>query len=546
MEIENRGDIRLYVHHELQRYINDPKAIEELRETIVSRDSGIFQWAVLMVGTVHDLYLSGVRLSRILDAISTKPVHPHDLYRSLFEDIGKEKRQKSLQIIRWVLFAKQPLSLGQLRHAIAVESDPESTSLAECLESVDCETDDELERRIRELSRGLLEGYGVYRMIQFIHQSALDFVSEEGYRILDDSLQSFEEFIGKSHFKLSRICVRYMNMERAQLDRSLKYDDLADFIQDTGLLGYASNYWLRHAKDVEAHNIHQDDLLALFGWLVSELVDAWTRSQIHFRLQNPIPVKVEVGMDLLEIAARSGLTSVVRECLDRLSKNVVKVPADHWEHHRSPLSWAAASAEEGVVKMLIERDDVDVNFKGAGKHPPILYAASRGHVQIVKLLLTHKAIDVNRTSKGRTLLGYALVCGFDEIQSLLLSRNDLDVNLLYRGKSLLAWAIRKNDKQFLKKLLERKDINVNLQDVKGWTSTPLCWAAYYGHVEIIKMLLAHPAIDVDMKDAWGGNALEIATGKRRQDIIALLKDARATMPEPPASRTVYYGAEGDL
>ncbi len=50
-------------------------------------------------------------------------------------------------------------------------------------------------------------------------------------------------------------------------------------------------------------------------------------------------------------------------------------------------------------------------------------------------------------------------------------------------------------------LLQNKDINVNIQDVDKWT--PIHWAVYNKNIEIIKLLLAHPHIDVNLKDSYG-------------------------------------------
>jgi hypothetical protein len=62
VENENRRDIRRYVHQELQRNIRDEKAVELLEDAILANDSGIFQWAVLIVSIVTDLFFEGTRL----------------------------------------------------------------------------------------------------------------------------------------------------------------------------------------------------------------------------------------------------------------------------------------------------------------------------------------------------------------------------------------------------------------------------------------------------------------------------------------------------
>jgi len=53
----------------------------------------------------------------------------------------------------------------------------------------------------------------------------------------------------------------------------------------------------------------------------------------------------------------------------------------------TPLSWAARNGHEGVVKLLLEREDVDPNYPGVNDLTPLGYAAVKGHERIVKLLL---------------------------------------------------------------------------------------------------------------------------------------------------------------
>ena len=54
----------------------------------------------------------------------------------------------------------------------------------------------------------------------------------------------------------------------------------------------------------------------------------------------------------------------------------------------------------------------------------------------------------------------------------------------------------------------------------------MIWAAGKGHVEIVRMLLAHHA-DVDAKDSRGETALEWAMGAKKTDVVRLLREAGA-------------------
>jgi len=92
---------------------------------------------------------------------------------------------------------------------------------------------------------------------------------------------------------------------------------------------------------------------------------------------------------------------------------------------RTPVMWAARSGCTGVVGILLEREDVDVNKKDKNGWAPLLWAAFRGHVGVVQVLLARKDIDteVADIRYGLTALSWAalrgcggavgLLCGHD-------------------------------------------------------------------------------------------------------------------------------------
>lgn len=51
---------------------------------------------------------------------------------------------------------------------------------------------------------------------------------------------------------------------------------------------------------------------------------------------------------------------------------------------RTPLSQAAESGHEAVVKLLVERDDVEVGSKDEFGQTPLSWAAEEGHETVVK------------------------------------------------------------------------------------------------------------------------------------------------------------------
>ncbi|OCK72965.1 ankyrin, partial [Lepidopterella palustris CBS 459.81] len=76
---------------------------------------------------------------------------------------------------------------------------------------------------------------------------------------------------------------------------------------------------------------------------------------------------------------------------------------------------AAENGREGIVKLLVEQDDVDINSKdGVGK-TPLSWAAKKGRTEVVRLLLTESGININsKDGAGKTPLSWAAEEGHTE------------------------------------------------------------------------------------------------------------------------------------
>ena len=64
----------------------------------------------------------------------------------------------------------------------------------------------------------------------------------------------------------------------------------------------------------------------------------------------------------------------------------------------TPLAWAAWNGHEEVVKILLERDDINPEKPSESGHTPLCYAAEGGHEGVVELLLERD--DVNPEKPG--------------------------------------------------------------------------------------------------------------------------------------------------
>ncbi|EMD68554.1 hypothetical protein COCSADRAFT_22990 [Bipolaris sorokiniana ND90Pr] len=72
------------------------------------------------------------------------------------------------------------------------------------------------------------------------------------------------------------------------------------------------------------------------------------------------------------------------------------------DYDQEQLLVAAKYGDEEIVKLLLRKDEADVNFKDMNGRTPLLWAAFGGHLTIFECLLQKKA-DVNATAAGDRL-----------------------------------------------------------------------------------------------------------------------------------------------
>lgn len=119
----------------------------------------MFQWAVLVthrVATLHD-----ENKEHVLNEIKKTPPDLGDLYQDMLAPLllkGRETdRELALRILRWVLFARDPLTLKQLRYAVTVNPNGSIISRGDSEILVHWFKDDsEICRRIERLTQAWL------------------------------------------------------------------------------------------------------------------------------------------------------------------------------------------------------------------------------------------------------------------------------------------------------------------------------------------------------------------------------------------------------
>jgi len=484
-------------------------------------------------------------------------------YAATLSRLRAQKGYKSvlgLKVLMWVLYSERPLRAEELRHALGVEIgsadlDPENipalrTLVASCL--------------------GLVTVEASSSTVRLVHFT------------LQEYLSSDPTIFHSPHSVIAEVCLTYLSF------RSIKRlsPTLYWALSTTPLLGYASIYWGRHASRGMTENIKilalklldrfdehiSAHLLLLHNWSWSFVVPYYSGATgptgftgLHGAAFLGIVEIVAAVLDMKEWdvnaadcmgsvaltwAAIRGHDGVVKILVEREDVNPDQPDT---KYGRTPLSWAAEKGHDGVVKILVEREHVNPDQPDTKYgRTPLSWAAEKGHEGVVKILLKRKDVNPNRTGnrRGRTPLSWAAAEGHERVVKMLLEREDVNPNeadAIY-GWTPLLWAALNGHEGAVKVLLEREDVNPNEADT-NYHRTPLLWAATNGHGGVVKMLLEREDVDPNQADALYGRAPLLWAAKRgHEGVVKMLlerEDVNPNQADTRGGRTpLSWAAEG--
>ncbi|KAK4070988.1 uncharacterized protein Triagg1_6355 [Trichoderma aggressivum f. europaeum] len=515
LEKENRGDISTYVRSELSSFGESiPITIPAL---IIDRASGVFLWAELVVKHVVHLGLNGHGPTEIAAAVHSIPKGLDELYDGLVHSMTPS----SLKLIKWVCFAKRPLSVSELRWAMAINA--EYSSLNACQNANDYIPDDSrMKKQIVKLSQGLAEvTMGPNPIVQFIHQSVKDFFTDKGLsklvgKIVGGSI-SRDTAIGRSHLELSKSCIQYFAMEEIVQFTSYEKQNLYG---DYPFLHYAISSWMTHLKESENYTIAPEGILELFGWPEDDLSDIWT--ELYNEMDEDSDGCPIDNIHLDHVAARYDLKGVMNAILQSDGMTAIGVDTPNGDG-MTPLALAAQSGHEAMVKLLLAISHVEIDTKSLKDRTPLFLAAEEGHVAIASLLLATKQVDVNvkDNEEGQTPLSSAAKNGHEAMVGLLLATGQAEIDSKSSNhQTPLSLAAENGHEAVVRLLLATGQAEIDAKDATGWTA--LSWAVTNEHESVVKLLLATGQVDINVKDLFGRTPLLLAALSGSEAIVKLL------------------------
>ena len=468
-----------------------------------------------------------------------------DAYTATLTRLRAQKGYKSvlgLKVLMWVLHSERPLKAQELCHALGVEIgstnlDPENvpalrTLVGSCL--------------------GLVTVEASSLTVRLVHFT------------LQEHLSRNPTVFDSSHSTIAEVCLTYLNFGCVR--------DLAPTLYSAPktmpLLEYASVYWGRHARWGMTENVKMLALRLLDRFdehISAQLlllhynqdgsegpyycgVEGPTRfTRLHgaafLGIAEIVSAVLEMkeqgsnaddcmGMTALIWASNRGHEEVVKILLEREDVNPNQADT---EYGRTPLSWAAESGCEWVVKMLLDREDINPNQTDTNfGRTPLSWAAKRGYEGIVKMLLERDDVDPNQadTKYGRKPLSWAAESGCEGVVKMFLERDDVDPNQADTeyGRTPLSWAALSGSEGVVKILLERDSVDPNQADTE-YGRTPLSWAAVRGREGVVKLLLEREDVNPDQADTKSGRTpLSWAATGGNEEVVRILLEQEDVNP----------------
>jgi ankyrin repeat protein len=185
---------------------------------------------------------------------------------------------------------------------------------------------------------------------------------------------------------------------------------------------------------------------------------------------------------------------------------------------RSAFSWAAGDGLSTVLTYFLQDSQLEPNLLDKRGRSALSWAAGNGHTEAVRVLVKSKRCD--KSSKDddcRNAISWACKGGHDKVLKILIKYgcpgiDDEDVD----GWTPLAWALENRSPGTIETLVSTGLVDIERRDHNGRTA--LSWAAYYGYLEVVRILLREGA-DANTSDSDGRTPLSGATAYGYSDVI---------------------------
>ncbi|OCL00089.1 putative kinesin [Cenococcum geophilum 1.58] len=470
LQDETKLDISSFASSFLNR-LSLRRHLAQATQYIVKNAQGVFLWVKLVGKELLECEEQGHSEKDILEFLKQLPTELREFYTLMLERMTRNKSNlpnkdmrniwDGVKMFRFVLFARRPLTVDELRHALIIPDNLDTTFTP---------SDNSVQEDILPSKQRIIYCGGNFLEIKYNHGSGTVQVMHQTVREFfldpcgDVANSKFRMCKKDAHICISIICIRYLmlcaanttlagTLPHVELWTSERFEYYAQYLDKRPLANYALSYLTHHIdgchRDANVLDItsrfvdevtHNPAVYLLENWVSSCLdqvilgkeqgaaAKEFRNKVLHAAVRNGLSTSAEVlltvGADVnardqfgwtpLSRAAGGGHEAVVKLLLETGKANVDSKDNDSG---RTPLSRAAEGGHEAVVGLLLETGKVDVDSGDNNGQTPLSRAAEGGHEAVVKLLLETGKVDVDPS--GRTPLSRAAEGGHEAVVKLL-------------------------------------------------------------------------------------------------------------------------------
>jgi ankyrin repeat protein len=517
VEGSNNNDISTYVNSTLHSHelIHGP-SVADLQESIIRQASGIFLWVVLVVGIVARMLDEGKESREVEGVLQKVPRDLDLLFTNILREVKHDEKERSLALIRWILFAREHLSIDSVYLAVIFSTETPYQPIGPWPQINKHQTHpQQLARMIRNLSKGLIEISS--RGVQFIHEAVRGFfIHGSGLAILENKPGSPSTALG--HLTIIRGCLHHAYLEELMPtirplvpDRSLEQSKWAFARSNCYWFSfYAARQLYSHISEPEFSEIVPKHMKQLLASSMRRLQRAWPLWELGMIGNRIVPWKtdqftlVEEALNLvhrlmadLQNADFSDTrnphepdSSFLRRCLQR---HVEKVPKE--EQGLGLQSWTSLHRRACVQS----------------PHPYIDELSESSHVY-------------SRDVRGRTPLHIAAMQGNLPFARVLLQNGANPISVDAAGYTALHFASRVHDVDMCRLLLSQSRMIPNISTNIG--HTPLHSAVLSGSIQVTQLLL-EAGHSIDAQTCYGRTPIQIAVECGDDRLVRYLHGAGA-------------------
>ena len=443
------------------------------------------------------------KVQSTLEKLSKGPEALHKAYDDAITRIEgqlPDDRALAKSVLSWITYAQRPLTTEELCHALAVEVGKEELDLGNIPDVED----------VVSVCAGLVTVDEESNIIRLVHYTTQEYFE-----------QIREDWIPSAQQEIASTCLTYLCYHTFRSGSCASRKNLKTRVEQNVFLDYAACHWGLHAQEVQEevseialYLLQDDNLVSSAHQIVSVSVAQASDERIR-RL-------VLIQTTGLHLTARFGLLHLSEKLLPGSGGNVMISADSEDQDGLTPLWCAARNGHEAVVKLLVERDDVEANCEDRYGQTPLSWAARRGHEAMVKLLVERDDVEADRKNRyGQTPLSWAASIGHEALVKLLVERDDVEADCEDQdGQTPLSWAASLGHEAVVKLLVERDDVEADRKDRYG--QTLLSWAARKGHEAVVKLLVERDDVEADRKDQDGQTPLSWAASLGHEAVVKLL------------------------